>query len=145
MPNNTLYLKNLQFESRVLSLFQVVGSHSRKVKAAGWFLQSAELRLLFLAAFVTKSVNLYILKICVPLVEKHWSKLHFAQQRTLSPSFKQQSFFQYQTIQTVHHRILNTSKPVCSQTYFILSKGNWDVLTSQEINVLECAGSFRHP
>lgn len=28
-------LMNLQFESRVLSLFQVVGSHSRKVKAAG--------------------------------------------------------------------------------------------------------------
>lgn len=102
--------RSLQFESRVLSLFQAVGSCSRKGISAGWVLQSARLRLLFLAPLVTESVDLYILKISILLVENCWSKLHFAQQRTPSPSFKQQSFFQYQTIQMVHHRFLDTGK-----------------------------------
>lgn len=100
--------RSLQFESRVLSLFQVVRSCSRKGRSAGRVLQSAQLRLLFLAALVTESVNLYILKISILLVENCWSKLYFAQLRTPSPSFKQQSFFKYQIIQMVHHRFLNT-------------------------------------
>lgn len=138
-------LIRLQIESRVFSLFQVVGSCTRKVRTAGWVLQSTLLWLLFLVAFVSKNLNLCILKVCSPHVESHWSKLHFAQQRVQSPS-KQRNFSQYQTIQMVQHRLLTTRKPACSQTGFIIIQGNWDVLTSHEIHGLtQHAGSSRDP
>lgn len=61
-------------------------SYSREVKAAGWIPQGTKLRLVFSAAFLSKSANLYILKIWVPLVENCWSKLLFTHQKILSPS-----------------------------------------------------------
>lgn len=136
---------SLQIESRVFSLFQVVGSCTREVRAAEWVLQSTLLWLLFLVAFVSKNLSLCILKVCSPLVESHWSKLHFAQQRVQPPS-KQQNFSQYQTIQMGQCRLLTTRKPACSQTGFIIIQGNWDVLTSHEIHgLLQHAGYSRDP